>query len=275
MRHLLPALYAVILAAGVLPMAGSTRPTSVTVREERTVIVNGVREIWQLVWIGAHSGYCKPPEEVMPYSCPCAGFAYGEVGKLLLVRRRNGRAFERMDLGPLFAHTDFAPPPGEGRSILQHWPMKDSDIVHLDPASPQLLAEIEKRPATAIMTFADYDNDGQATEFLLQVDTLPCGKLQYAAVGISAGNPRLHALRSLSRPRVPLTLPVQAWQALKAARTSTSVRVWDCGDHGSEVQSDLIVSARRGRIAVKARDTSCAVLAKQRRLGKGAWNGTG
>ena len=107
------------------------------------------------------------------------------------------------------------------------------------------------------MRFADYDRDGEATEFLIQVGTLPCGKWQFAAVGVSAREPRLHALSSAAKPDAPLIMPLAAWQALLRSPGPEAVATWTCGDHGSESRNELIVSADNGEIYVRGRELSC------------------
>jgi hypothetical protein len=57
------------------------------------------------------------------------------------------------------------------------------------------------------MKVADYDRDSEATEFLIQFGTLPCGKSQFAAVGVSAKESHLHALTSVAKPDTPLIMP--------------------------------------------------------------------
>ncbi len=59
-------------------------------REQRSVTVNGAVESWQLVWQGKPQSMCGPQDVEMAITCPCTGFAYGEVGKLALVRKRGG-----------------------------------------------------------------------------------------------------------------------------------------------------------------------------------------
>src|SRR5689334_18728222 len=139
-------------------------------REERTVIVNGVTETWQLRWAKEPASYCGPEEVLAAITCPCWGFAYGETGTLLLVRLRGKTEIERMKLDPLY-HTWNSRNAslllsGTSGAALPHWPMKDSDADRESNGDRTLVAEIKSRPSLQIMQFADYDHDGQATEFL-------------------------------------------------------------------------------------------------------------
>ncbi len=262
---------AVAAALIVAAPASATSTQPAVVREERVVVVHGVPETWQLVWIGKPSEFCPAIDIELAMTCPCAGVAYGEAGNLWLIRKRNGHEVERMDLRPLFGNTGYPTNKDlDGRAYLQARPMRDSDINLTDKNNPALLAEIKRRPAPVIMTFGDYDRDGHATEFLLQVGTLPCGKLQFVAIGVSARKPRLHTFASAEAAHAPLRMPMPPWRALLKSKTSSRITVWECGDHGSEVQSDLIVSAKNGIIHEKERDISCATV----KYAHPSWNGT-
>src|SRR5262249_45188168 len=151
-------------------------------------------------------------------------------------------------------------------AYLQRWPLKRDDLDRDTRHDRTLVAEIKRRPAPTIMTFADYDRDGGATEFLLQVGTLPCGKLQYAAIGITKKNPHLHALASVAHPDAPLVMPWSAWQALLKGPGPTTVHTWTCGDHGSDTRSELVVAATGGDIRVKSRDFSCPAKGQKEKL---------
>lgn len=227
------------------------------IREERTVTVQGIQEVWQLVWDGKPSTVCGPDDVEIAITCPCSGFAYGEYGTLLLVRKRGGHDVERLDLRPLFGKFDYPDADKvEGTAYLQRWPLKEDDFTRAEK-DPNVATEIIRRPAPTIMRFADFDHDGSATKFLLQVGTLPCGKHQFAAIGVSASEPHLHALASVAKPGKSLIMPLNAWQALLVNSKPHRVEVWACGDHGSDVRSEFVVSAKHGKIRVKARDFSC------------------
>jgi hypothetical protein len=228
------------------------------VREQRAVIVNGVQETWQLVWDGEPSTVCGPEEVYMAITCPCAGVAYTEHGKLSLVRKRGDQEVERMDLQLLFGKSDHpVADKVEGAAYLVRWPLESGDFERENRGDLKLVAEIKRRSAPIIMQFADYDRDGQATEFLIQVGTLPCGKLQFAAVGVSTKELHLHALTSVAKPDTPLIMPLVAWQALLKGPGAHTVKTWACGDHGSDVRTELVVSAGDSQIDVKEREFSC------------------
>jgi hypothetical protein len=119
-----------LLGSAALPTFVSGRAVAQrVVREQRTVAIDGAKETWQLVWDGKPGSVCGPDNIDLAMTCPCSGWAYGEYGKLLLVRSRDGQEIERMDLRPLFDKFD-SPEPGKvaGSAYLQRWPLKLSDM---------------------------------------------------------------------------------------------------------------------------------------------------
>jgi len=243
-RRLVCAVAALMFCAGFAP------PPSL-VRDQRDVVVGGIRETWRLVWADAPKEVCRA-DDVGASTCPCNGFAYGEAGDLWLERHRPGAQVERLRLAPLFKDYLDIDAPG---AVLQRTPWRESDG---DPDGRALAvaAAIAARPAAPVLRLADYDHDGRATEFLLQVGTMPCGKRMAVAVGVSRSNPHLHALSSAAHPKRPLVMPVWVWEAL-AKRSPKPHEIWSCGDHGSSVRSMLTISARNGTIRAVNRDYGC------------------
>lgn len=223
-------------------------------REQRSVAIGGAAETWQLVWQGRPQPICGPQDVEMAITCPCTGFAYGEMGKLALVRKRGGKEVDRMDLGPLFA--ELPADKSEGLAAMQWRPMQSGDFdAAADGATPKFPAAVARRAGPRMMQLADYDHDGVASEFLVQVSAGPCGHTDYSAVGVSKANPRLHALASAESPDTALVMPGSAWDAL--AKGKGRVTSWPCGDHGADRQSDLLLSARGGRISVRRQALTC------------------
>ena len=93
------------------------------------------------------------------------------------------------------------------------------------------------------MRFGDYDHDGEATEFLLQVGTLPCGKPMSVAVGVSHRTDRLKVFSTVEHPDKPLALQASHWESLLRAKGPIKVVDWVCGDHASETETALELSA--------------------------------
>jgi hypothetical protein len=114
--------------------------------------------------------------------------------------------------------------------------------------SPDFAARVRARPIAQVMHFADYDHDGRATEFLLQVGTLPCGKQMSVAIGISRDKPNLHVFSSVENPDRPLVLQAWQWESLLEARAPIKVTDWKCGDHGSEEETELELAVDKNGI---------------------------
>lgn len=217
-----PRLRLIALVAAAL--LGAPAPGAGIVRDTRTLLVDGARETWRLVWDGKPQSVCGPQQVDMAITCHCSGWAYGEYGRLALVRSRDGKTIERMDLRALFGHFDYPDAAKvEGTAYLQRWPVHASDVDRMLRADPRLEADIRRRAAPVVMQLRDYDRDGAATEFLVQVGTMPCGKRQFAALGVTRGNRHLHALATAAHPDRPLTLPRHGrhcWHVQGPARSS-------------------------------------------------------
>jgi len=220
------------------------------VREEQKVVVNSVREVWQLSWASTPKPFCEPSE--VSLTCPCEGFAYGESGKLHLIRLRSGVAFDQLDLSRFFTE-EFG---NSGVAMIQlREPDRDRDF---DFALQDNFQEIvSKRPAVQVMHFADYDHDGGQTEFYLQTEVAPCGKSKGLVIGVSAKNPRLHAFGAASRPAEPLFLFKREWEALRKASGPVEVVDWPCGDHGADTQIVLRLQWTTDGVKGTSREFEC------------------
>jgi len=176
-----------------------------------------------------------------------------------------------MDLRSLYKALQPELHPGpEGMAALPHWPKKDDDFDREDNGDPTLVAEIKSRTPIQIMQFADYDHDGAATEFLIPVGTLTCGQIFYAAVGISAANPHFHALSLPGHGGHPLVMFEGGWDALRDNAGPVTVRTEFCGDHGSDIRSNDVLSASNGTIHVHYHVYSCPTDASsEKRLEEG------
>lgn len=241
----------VLLSLFAAPMVAAH--ARAVVREERNVTVDGSKQVWRLIWRDTprDSKFCGPADPSVAMTCPCDGAAYAQVGDLALERQRPGAAPERMLLTPLFAGSDMLFN-DKGRAMLIRWPARIGDID--DEPTP---AAIRLRPAVPIMRLRDYNHDGIAGEFLLQVDTSPCGKHVMVAVGITRDNPRLHALTSAEHPERPLRLYRWQWDALARSPRPGSVMDWPCSDHGAEEETRMILRTDHGRIHATRITSTC------------------
>jgi hypothetical protein len=225
-------------------------------REQKAVTVNGHRELWQLVWEGKPKPICGPQNVEMAVTCPCTGYAYGEMGRLSLVRKRDGKALDQLALGPFFS--DLPESNSKGLAAMQWRPLASTDFDRAnDGSSPAFLKDVAQRRGQPVMQMADYDKDGNATEFLVQVSAGPCGHTDYALFGVSKAQPKLHAFGTAIHPADVLVLPGSAWQALLTTRGTARVTAWPCGDHGSDVRQELVLSASAGTIRVRQKTWSC------------------
>lgn len=236
----------------IVAFAGDSKPV---IREERKIIINGVEELWQLEWAHTPNSACGP-EDPEWNTCPCSGFAFGESGELTLVRKRQGQKDERLSLTPFFSDEYDSPASSStSKAVLPRWEVHEKD--YDDSGKPDFVASVHSRPLMPIMNFNDYDHNGNSTEFMLQVGTLPCGKLMSIVVGISRANPHLHAFSSVKQPKKPLTLQAHQWEALRKAKGPIKVTDWQCGDHGSEEEVELELVAQNGNIHATRRTYEC------------------
>ena len=212
------------------------------IREEQKIVVDGVVETWQLKWLATPHPACEP--SLVSLACPCTGFAYGEAGELTLVRLRNGHEIDRL------------PAPSFGGVIIQRWqPDWDRDFEASERKGFATL--VSKRPTVEVMHFADYDHDGQSSEFYLQTEAAPCGKSVGMVVGISRNNPRLHVFGTASKPNTPLYMRKIAWEALQKASSPFEITDWTCGDHGADIESAIFLLWSPAGIEGNRREYEC------------------
>lgn len=225
----------------------------VVVREQRSFTIERSKEVWRLIWRDTprDSKYCGPADPEMAMTCPCSGAAYAQVGDLILERQRPGAPSERMSLTPLFAGSDMLFNDG-ALAMLARWPGRSRDIGG-DPTP----ASIRRRPAVPIMRLRDYNHDGIAGEFLLQIDTLPCGKHVMVAVGITRDNRHPHALTTAEHPERPLRLYQWQWDALARNPRPGRVMDWSCSDHGAQQETTMVLRTDRGRIHATRITSTC------------------
>ena len=238
------------------------------IREKHKVVVDGVEESWILQWTSSPSPACGPEDEDW-MTCPCMGFAFGEWGDLELVRKKAGHKDERLSLTRVFGEYDADVPATVAdapQAVLRRWDVHKDDFDEHD--SPTFAARVKARPLARIMKFADYDHDGRATEFVLQVGTLPCGKQMSVVVGISRSNPRLHVFTSAKHPEEALALQAWHWESLRRAITSVKVIHWPCGDHGYDGVEEYELRADKGNIYAVRRQYECGENGQRGRLVK-------
>jgi hypothetical protein len=173
---------------------------------------------------------------------------------------RPGHPQERLALAPFFK--DQGAPAAGGLAVLQRWrPIpaaahdEDDDWHHA--ADFDFLARVQARGATGIMKFGDYNHDGRASEFLLQVGLRPCGRPRMALIGVSRRNPRLHAFASAETPEQPLLLPAESWAALLKGTKPVQVQEDSCDDPGTEAATSSTVTIQGGVFHVRRESRPC------------------
>jgi len=255
-------------AASLIVASATSVASNAYVRETRTVIVDGHREIWRLEWREKPIPACGADDVYSAITVPCQDFAYGEAGLLWLIRQREGHDIDRMDLTPLYHESSLSG--YDGVFVLRHWPMRIRDMDRTDRGDPTLLADVARRKPYVVMSLADYDHDGRATEFVVEVDDFPRAE-RYVAIGITKNKPHLHALSSAAHPGEPLFLSKGAWDALKATGKPSNVVDWPCvfdlwGGSYADGASGTRVEANHGTIRAWDRNYACNAKGQ---LGKG------
>jgi hypothetical protein len=230
-------------------------------REQKAVVVNGVRESWRLQWETIPQSTCGVEDLEVALACPCAGFAYGEAGRLALVRMRAGHPQERLELAPFFK--DQGAPGSPGLAVLQHRrPIpaaahdEDDDWHHA--ADFDFRKRVDARGPTELMKFGDYNHDGRASEFLLQVGVRPCGLPRMILVGVSRFTPQLHVFASAELPEQPLVLPATVWAALLKGTRPVHAVESGCDDPDSGgTETTVDVWAQRGVLHARRESAPC------------------
>jgi hypothetical protein len=263
-RQLLGFTFAMIVLTGLAKMFAQTQsPASANslIREEQRTLVNGIPEMWRLQWKSPpEEAACGPEDPLSATTCPCGGFAYAENGQLDLVRMRNRKEIDRLELTPLFeqALSD------QKGAIVQNWPFELKDIEESDREG--FSERVRTRPIVRLMYFADYNHDGKSTEFFLQTGVAPCAKILGIVVGLTPNNPKLHVFGSMSNPNKPLVLQKAEWEALRKSTGPVEVLDWPCGDHGSEIEVDMALRTINGAIRAVRREFDCTDDGKRARL---------
>lgn len=225
------------------------------IREEQKIVIDGAEEIWSLVWIGRPKPICTSgvditgdDENFYTQHCECSGFENGEEGNLVLVRKRNDVEEEHL----------FLP------SRLRRWDLNSND----DTSKPNILKELKSRPLAKVMNFADYDHDGQATEFIFHSSNTDgsCGTHEGIVIGVSKDNPRLHEFSSVANPSSPLILRIEHWEQLKSSIKPIQVIVTGYGNHGYENQDECRLSAKDGKIYATMLTYECSSKSKRGKI---------
>jgi hypothetical protein len=261
LRSLLAGAMVAALCAGLPSQCVYAAELADLVREQHAVHVNGAYETWKLEWESMPESACGPDDVAVALACPCSGFAYGEAGRLSLVRLRPGATREVLDLTGFYRH-ELLPVPGN-LAVLQRWlPVpatahdEDDDWHHASDFN--FMARVRSRGAAPVMRIGDYNHDGQASELLLQVGTQGCGRHLMVLVGVSKYNNRLHVFASADAPDVPLELDAQTWEAVRSSAKPVRLPESRCDGQPGQVESEVRVQVRHGIFHVQRATRPCA-----------------
>jgi len=115
------------------------------------------------------------------------------------------------------------------------------------------------------MHLGDYDHDGRATEFVLQIGSTPCGHRQSILVGIDRIHTKLHVFATPENPGNPIILEhPENWEKLRKSNGKVAVIETPCGDHASDKQEELNLYTDKNGIHA----TSCIYSCNEDRKGK-------
>ena len=148
-------------------------------------------------------------------------------------------------------------------AIVQKWPVEEKDFADF---SHDISERVRMRPIVKIMRFADYNHDGNSTEFFLQTGVAPCVKTLGIVIGVTPKNPKLHVFGSMTNPGKPLVLRKTEWEALRKTTGPVEVLDWPCGDHGSERDVYMTLRTINGAIQAVRREFDCNEDGKRGRL---------
>ena len=254
-----PPLSWILVLLSPYSLAGAAIPdVAPLLREERTVTVGGVKETWRLVWHEPPQPECAVADPW--FSCPCTGFAFGEKGNLDLVRLRDGREVERLPLTPFFGGESYVGVKLVAKTILPRFPVHRNDmevsVEDISRREKKLEAKVPKRPVVTIMDLRDYDHDGQAAEFFLQIGAA-CGKETGIVIGLSHGRPNLHAFGTIENPGKPLLLLRNHWADLARAKGPIQRSESACGEDGDPELTDVFLRADDHGIHASRRHDEC------------------
>jgi hypothetical protein len=223
-----------VALAAVPALAAPPKPV---VREEKQVTVDGRVETWRLVWQKPPKPFCN--DASMARTASCDGFAYGEAGRLDLVRIVRNREIDRLGLTPLFRHSLEGAVDGPVLARLRRWPVEDADADRFDNDTRKLAPVLAKRPSVKVLMFEDFDGDGRALEWVLQTDGIDSSLSPAIAIGLDAKG-KLAAIATAEHPERPLVLyRPELWREISKG----TVVALHCGDHGGA--SELAVRFSR------------------------------
>gem|GEM_PF-1143181 len=218
---------------------------------------NGVTETWRLAWTSPPTPYCSSYDEVTDPAAWCRkGLLFSDRGSAELRRERDGAVVDRFSLDPIYAGDDVY---GPGRPAFPRWSLTSAEVGALLSAPPgtDFRARFEGRPLARILTLADFNGDGIAAEFVVQIGASPFGGGRAAALVGLRSDRRLGVFGGplTGSSPVVLTSPDQ-WLAVRGGRDARLVQR-GCGDHGRDEEEALVLRWEEGELIAVAQTVSC------------------
>ena len=214
-----------------------SRVSAPDVAEEHRVTVDGVDEVWRV-------RFTQPPAAPAPVreEADCAEWYFRgfDPRRAVIERVRDGVVVERFE------------DPAAGVAVEGQLPPISREL--LIPARVRLpagqraptLAQSERLPRPTILSVGDYDHDGRAVEFVLDLGPFICGNSLSGVVGLSRDRPRLHLLEWASPARARMILlGAGDWDEVRAEPSGDMV-IWRCGNHGYDGEERLRWAPFRG-----------------------------
>ncbi len=176
------------------------------------------------------------------------------------MRRQDAETRELLDLTSFYRH-EYLPVPGN-LAVLQRWvPVpatahdEEDDWHHASDFN--FVSRVRARGPAPVMRIGDFNHDGQASEFLLQVGARGCGRPLMVLVGVSKYNRHLHVFASAEAPDVPLELDAQTWEAVRGSAKPVRALESRCEALAGQVETELQVEVRHGIFHVRRATHPC------------------
>jgi hypothetical protein len=211
----------VYLDAHAVRRCQNHRSRTPDIRESRMVMVDGVMEEWRVRFISPSGAYPSiPPDE---WNCIESFYNHFDRGDAVLERLRDGVVIERIDHLPC-AEGSYMPCP-YSLLIPRH-----AVPYPFDEASATA-ATLEHLPWITWLDIADYNHDGQATEFAVNVGRIACAVQVSLVVGVTRDRPRFHVLRWANGDTMSNAVDQTWWDDVRDRSRGEHVSI-ACGDHG-------------------------------------------
>ncbi len=227
----------VYLSADEVAACQESQPLAPNIRESHRVMVDGVEEEWRVRFETSS----RPSEEQDDEGGTCLdAFARRHDERPAVIERlRNGVVVDSLRNACMSGDS--------GGGCFPHLliPRRVQSTMRQPSPTP---AQLERTPWITVLDIGDYNHDGRAWEFALNIGYLICGHPVSAVIGITRDQPRLHTLRWADNQPMALINDLRQWDAVRAHPRGEMV-IWGCWDHGYGAEKRLRWHPARGRLA--------------------------